>query len=147
MRSLFKALLPVACLLAFTRVYAQEISQPKISNNPVAAIGLQTGVFKSVERPGFGGYYGNPVNHPIGMFLRFYAGSHFAVETGINLAASETDFTQSQFTYLGPTVYPYSRKVNVTTLEVPLQLQYYLAKPAKKLRPYFGAGTGFSSRE
>lgn len=108
---------------------------------PKFMIGLQAGAATLFNGNRY--YYspGSSMNLPgitSGVFARYYMGTHFALQTGLNASVYSTkndDYYNEQGGYKILSID--SRMVNYS---VPLQLQYHLLNKEARLRPYFGVG-------
>lgn len=112
---------------------------------PKFMIGLQTGAATLFNGNRY--YYnpGNSMNLPGitgGVFARYYMGTHFALQTGLN--ASVYSMKNDDY-YNEPGGYKVlsidSRMINYA---IPLQLQYHLLSKESRLRPYFGVGVVYN---
>ncbi|MCB0697215.1 MAG: outer membrane beta-barrel protein [Chitinophagaceae bacterium] len=76
------------------------------------------------------------------LFARKYIGEHLAIEIDICKAVSEKTFVES----FSPDPYPtHTYSYRMSSLDIPMNLQYHMGKRGSDLRPYVGLGIGYAS--
>lgn len=123
--------------------FAQETIPPAQNKLPKFNIGLQLTGSKTFENgyfSSFGKGYKN-YNPGIGIFARYYAGRHFAIQTGIDFNAYATiSYTVPEYyLIIGGGISMLTTTIRTYATDVPVLIQYHLNK-SNKIRPYLGIG-------
>lgn len=138
-----KSIVAFAFFLLPIFAQAQDgVVEPVELKSPSLVAGIQTDVHLAVTYAFTGE---NGLNLLAGggvVFARKYLGKHFALQVDLCKTISEKTFLYPYYYQVAPT---HSISYQISSLDIPLNLQYHMGKTESRLRPYISLGLGYAN--